>query len=85
MDYEITLEEVNGASFILKPGKSTGIDGISNEIISSLLTKYPDNIIKPFNSIVQSSEFMPEWVLGAMYQYTRRDQKVTHLTIEDSP
>ena len=60
LDYEITLEEVNGASFILKPGNSTGIDGISNEMISSLLTKYPDIIIKLFNSIVQSSEFIQE-------------------------
>ena len=75
MDYEITLEEVNGASFILKPGKSTGIDGISNEMISSLLTKYPDIIIKLFNSIVQSSEFIPEWVLGAIVPIHKKGSK----------
>ena len=75
LDYEITLEEINGASFILKPGKSTGIDGISNEMISSLLTKYPDIIIKRFNSIVQSSEFIPEWVLGAIVPIHKKGSK----------
>ena len=74
LDYGITLE-VNGASFILKPGKSTGINGISNEMISSLLTKYPDIIIKLFNSIVQSSEFIPKWVLGAIVPIHKKGSK----------
>ena len=75
LDYKITPEEVKGASSMLKPGKATGIDCISNEMISSLLTNYPDIIIKLFNSIMQSSEFIPEWVLGAIVPIHKKGSK----------
>ena len=66
LDYTITQEELKQASHILKPGKATGIDSISNEMISGLLANYPVIIIRLFNSILQSNEIIPEWVLGVI-------------------
>ena len=44
LDFEITPEELEKASYILRPMKSTGIDGISNEMILSLILKLFDTI-----------------------------------------
>ena len=75
LDYEINLEEIKGASVILKPGKATGIDYISNEMISSLLTNYPHLILKLFKSIMHQGEIIPEWVLGAIVPIHKKGPK----------
>ena len=75
LDYNITVEEVKKASLTLKPGKATGIDNISNEMILSLFTNYPDIILKLFNTIMQSNEIKPEWVLGAIVPIHKKGSK----------
>ena len=54
LDSEITTEEIKLASYILKNGKSPGIDNISNKMLSSLLEVKPEIIEKSFNSILKS-------------------------------
>ena len=75
LDYTITQEELKQASLILKPGKATGIDNISNEMILCLLTNYPAFIIKLLNSIMQSNEIIPEWVLGVIVPIHKKGPK----------
>ena len=52
LDYEITPEELEDASYILRNGKSTGKDGVLNEMIRCLLNTHPDIILKLFNTIL---------------------------------
>ena len=61
LDFEITSEELEKASYILRPGKSSGIDGISNEMISSLLKTTPKAILTLFNTILQSGKPIATW------------------------
>ena len=61
LDYEITSEELEKASYILRPSKSPGIDGISNEMILSLLKTNPKVILKLFNTILLSDNPITTW------------------------
>ena len=54
LDYDITPEELDEGSYILRPGKSTGKDRILNEMILCLLKTHPDIILKLFNLILSS-------------------------------
>ena len=58
------MEELKSASGTLKSGKAVGIDNLHNEMISSLLGTHPEVILKLFNTILSSSEVIPEWVVG---------------------
>ena len=42
LDYEITDEEINLCAYILRNGKATGYDSISNEMLSCLLKERPE-------------------------------------------
>ena len=64
LDGTITLEELEIAAAILKPGKALGIDSVSNEMISCLLQNYPQIILKLFNTILNSNEIVPEWLVA---------------------
>lgn len=75
LDYTITHEELRNAAHILKPGKATGIDRISNEMISCLFTNYPDIIIKLLNSIMRTNDIIPEWVLGVIVPIHKKGPK----------
>ena len=75
LDYTITHEELKQAALILKPGKATGIDRVSNEMIFCLLTNYPDIIIKLLNSIMQTNDIIPEWVLGVIVPIHKKGPK----------
>ena len=61
LDYDITSEELDEGSYILRPGKSTGIDGVSNEMILCLLKTHPDVILKLFNLILSSGRPISMW------------------------
>ena len=64
LDDAITIKELENAGARLRLGKSTGIDNTSNEMIISLLETHPKLILKLFNSILQSGEIIPEWLMG---------------------
>ena len=61
LDSDISLEEIKFASYILKHGKSPGIDTISNEMLSSLLEAKPEIIVKIFNSILKNPMIINSW------------------------
>ena len=61
LDYEINLEELEDASYILRNGKSTGKDGTLNEMIRCLLKTHPDIILKLFNTILTSGLPVLPW------------------------
>ena len=50
LDFEINKDELMKADYILRPGKGTGIDVISNEMISCLLQNNPEFLLKVFNN-----------------------------------
>ena len=75
LDYKISLEELKKASPILKPGKSLGIDNISNEMIQVLLNNYPEIILLFFNSILESNEISPDWVIGLIVPIHKKGTK----------
>ena len=55
LDQSITKSEIVKASRKLKNGKSTGFDGISNEMIKSIvLTKFCDILVILFNGIMKT-------------------------------
>ena len=61
LDYDITAEELEEASYILRPNKSSGIDGVSNEMIICLLKTKPAVILKLFNTILSSGSPITTW------------------------
>jgi hypothetical protein len=61
LDYTITNEELNDASYVLKPGKSPGIDNISNEMILCLLQSHPDVILNLFNAVLLHNAPINTW------------------------
>ena len=61
LDYDITLEELEIGSYVLRPGKSTGRDGILNEMIRCLLETHPNVILKLFNLILSSGKPVNMW------------------------
>ena len=75
LDYYVTLEELEYASDILKPGKAFGYDNISNEMIACLVKTYPEVVLKLFNSLLKSSAIIPEWVVGIIVPIHKKGPK----------
>ena len=64
LDYPFSIEELNKAKTILKPGKATGIDNLSNEMIACFLEEYPLVVTKLFNIILDTNQNIREWSTG---------------------
>ena len=64
LDFEITTEEMKEAAYVLRPGKSPGLDSISNEMIACLLEHNPYVLLKLFNSILHNTEKISIWNTG---------------------
>ena len=64
LDQVITVEELLEARRRLKLGKASGNDNVCNEMIIALVETHPSLVTKLFNGILQSSEVVPDWVLG---------------------
>ena len=63
LDYDISLEELNTASKILKAGKGTGIDNIRNEMITPLINTYPHLVLRAFNDIMhEQGTLCTDWL-----------------------
>ena len=61
LDYDISIEEMFDATYILKSNKATGYDSISNEMIKCLLEIYPVILVKLFNNILKTNVKIKEW------------------------
>ena len=75
LDHPFSIAELDTASNILKPGKSTGIDNLSNEMLSCLVENYPHLIIKLFNSILSSNKIIPSWSIGMIAPIHKKGSK----------
>ena len=76
LDYDITYEEIKLASYILRNGKSSGYDSISNEMILSLLRVSPDAIRILFNSIFKHPEGLSAWNLSMIIPIYKKGSKM---------
>ena len=75
LDYYVTLQELECASDILKPGKAFGYDNISNEMIACLVKTHPEVVLKLFNSLLKSSAIIPEWLVGIIAPIHKKGPK----------
>ena len=64
LDFSISMEELTNARNRLKLGKSHGTDLACNEMLIPLIDTHPDLVLKLFNKILQTSEIIPDWVIG---------------------
>ena len=76
LDFDITLAELKEASYILKKGKASGIDGISNEMLSCLLEVRPDILLRIFNSVLQNSGNTPDWFTSILVPIYKKGRKM---------
>ena len=79
LDYDITLEELENASYILRPGKSTGKDSVSNEMIRCFLKTHPDIQISFSISSSLLKDRSPSGIRQFLVQFTRRVQRWTQI------
>ena len=63
LDYEITEEELQAGTKILKLGKGIGVDNIYNEMIRPLVDTHPKLILSLFNDILaERQQISKEWL-----------------------
>ena len=66
LDYQITLDELMKAKSILKPGKATGIDTLSNEMISEALKVYPTAFLNVMNILMKEGKCVSQWLTSLL-------------------
>ena len=76
LDYEITIEELKKASYVLKPNKASGYDSISNEMIGSLLELQPGILLKLFNSVFDNNAKIEQWGLAIITPIFKNGSKM---------
>ena len=64
LDYEINVEEMLKASYILKTNKAVGYDAICNEMIKCLIEINPTILVKLFNNILKRNVKIKEWIIS---------------------
>ena len=64
LDYEISLEELKLGAYVLRLGKSSGFDSISNEMLLCLLEVRPEIIKMLFNSILKHPRAIDKWSIS---------------------
>ena len=79
LDYEITLEELKNASYVLRPGKSTGPDPISYEMLECIIEKQPNVLLKLFNSILLYNGKTPGWYKSILILLYKKGSKTEPL------
>ena len=61
LDFVITPEEIELGAYILRKGKASGFDNISNEMIACLLKTKSAILVKLFNSILKYPKSIRRW------------------------
>ena len=76
LDFEISDEEIQLGSYILRNGKSPGYDSISNEMITCLLNVKPEIIRKLFNALLQNSGKINKWTTSMISPIYKKGNKM---------
>ena len=76
LDYEITIEELSKASYVLKNDKSCGIDMISNEMLNCIFKKHPQILIKLYNSALQNNFTVADWIISIVTPIHKKGSKM---------
>ena len=61
LDYPIERDDLDKASYILKPNKSSGYDLVSNEMILGLIEVKPDLLIVMFHKVFTNNSKIEQW------------------------
>ena len=64
LDCPITADELEKASYVLKPNKASGLDSVSNEMILELFKANKELIIILFNGIFKNTQKIDQWSVG---------------------
>lgn len=75
LDYLFTSEELEKAAKSLKPGKASGIDNLSNEMIAAFFEIYPHIILTLFNNILDSNTTIHDWTKGIITAIHKKGSK----------
>ena len=76
LDFEISEEEIKIGAYILRHNKSSGMDCISNEMISCLLSARPEIIKKLFNSILKNPMIINKWHISMISPIHKNGSKM---------
>ena len=66
LDYEVTIEEIMDARGILKPGKATGVDIVSNEMILEALVMYTEAFRNVMNILLKHGVGVIQWLTSLL-------------------
>ena len=75
LDHPFTTDELKKACGILKNGKATGLDNISNEMLRCLTDSYPQLTLKLFNDILTSNLAIPDWTVAMIAPIHKKGSK----------
>ena len=73
----VNVKEVLCAIQKLKMGKATGLDKISNEMLVTIASIYPETLSKLFSKILISSEFPKDWITGMIMPIHKKGYKTS--------
>ena len=76
LDYEITDEEINLGSYILRNGKAPGHDSISNEMLSCLLKVRPEIFKKLCNALLRYPSTIEKWNISMISPIHKSGPKI---------
>ena len=76
LDFEISKEELELCSYILKKGKAPGLDRISYEMISCLMNVNPEIIRKLFNAILKNPVTIKAWHTSMISPIHKKGSKI---------
>ena len=76
LDYEVSDEELMLSAYILKPGKATGYDCISNEMINCLFGLNPNIFKKLFKSLLNFPSIIKTWQVSMITTIHKKGSKI---------
>ena len=75
LDFQISIDELKEAKYILRFGKSPGYDRISNEMLHCLTDLEPELIRKLFNAIINKPNIISNWCTSMISPIHKKGSK----------
>ena len=76
LDHEITEEELKLGAYILKNGKASGHDSISDEMLSCLMEVRPEILTKLFNALLKNPISIDKWNVSMISPVHKSGSKI---------